>query len=333
MNIKNIKKVELHLHLDGSLRPKSVIDIASKDGIDLPTFDLEEIQKYLTVDEGNKDLVEYLKKFKIPIKVMQSRENLTRVTYELLEDLANDNYIYVEIRFAPHFHTNSGLALDEVIESVIAGIKKAESKFDIKANLLLCIMRHMKVELGYEIVDLAKKYLGEKVCGIDLAGDEFNYPVELFTEVFKVAKNLNIPFTIHSGEASGAESIVGALAVGAKRLGHGIRAYENRILLQELKEKEITLECCPISNLNTQIFRDFHDYPLKTYLNEGIKATINTDNRTVSNTCYQKEVDFLEKYTPLTFDEIMLANRNAIDGAFITETEKKELYKKLGELQ
>lgn len=332
MNIKNIKKIELHLHLDGSLRPESVIDIAKKDGIELPTFELEGIRKYLTVDDGNKDLVEYLKKFDIPVKVMQTRENLTRVTYELLEDLARDNYIYVEIRFAPHLHIQKGLSLEEVVESVIAGIHKAEEKFEIKANLLLCIMRHMNVNLGYEIIALAKKYLGKKVCGIDLAGDEFHYPVELFAEVFKMAKDSNIPFTIHSGEASGAESIIGALAVGAKRMGHGIRAYENRELLNILKDNRITLECCPISNLNTQIFEDFHDYPLKFYLNEGLKATINTDNRTVSNTCYQKEIDFLNSYTPLTIDEILLANKNAIEGAFITESEKKELYKKLGEL-
>ncbi len=331
MDTKKIKKVELHLHLDGSLRPSTVIDIAKKEGIELPSYDEKELIKYLSVDETNKDLVEYLKKFNLPLKVMQTRENLERVTFELLEDLAKDNYIYVELRFAPHLHTKKGLNLSEIVESVNAGIFRAENTYPIKANVLLCIMRHMEVSLGYEIVDLAKKYLGEKVCGIDLAGDEFNYSVTLFKDVFARAKGMDIPFTIHSGEARGPESIVDALSIGAERLGHGIRAFENKELLEKLKENRITLECCPISNLNTQIFHDFHDYPLKTYLNNGLKATINTDNRTVSNTNYQKEIDFLEKYTPLTLEEIYLANKNAIEGAFISKEEKEELLKKLNE--
>lgn len=331
MNIKEIKKVELHLHLDGSLRAQSIIDIAKKDGIELPAYELNELKNYLSVNEHNKDLIEYLKKFDLPLKVMQTKENLKRVTFELLEDLANDNYIYAELRFAPHLHKQKGLSLEEIVESVSAGILEAEKKYPIKANMLLCIMRHMPVDLGYEIVDLAKKYLGQKVCGIDLAGDEFNYSVKLFKDVFKKAQELNIPFTIHSGEARGAESVIDALEVGAKRLGHGIRAYENNLLLQELKIRKITLECCPISNWNTQVFHDFHDYPLKTYLNSGIKATINTDNRTVSDTNYEREINFLEKYTPLTLEEIKLANINAVEGAFISEEEKKELIKKLEE--
>jgi len=159
MDIKNIKKVELHLHLDGSLRPETVLEIAKKDNIKLPTENLEELKKYLKVSEDNKDLVEYLKKFELPLLVMQSAENLKRVTFELLEDLAKENYIYVELRFAPHFHMDKGLSLDEVVESVRAGTVLAEEKYDIKANLLLCVMRHLSEEKGFEIVELARKNL------------------------------------------------------------------------------------------------------------------------------------------------------------------------------
>lgn len=329
MDIKNLKKVELHLHLDGSLRPETVLEIAKKDGIKLPTQSLDELKNYLKVREDNKDLVEYLKKFDLPLLVMQSAENLKRVTFELLEDLAKENYIYAEIRFAPHFHMNKGLSLDEIVESIRAGILLAEEKYKIKANLLLCIMRHLSEEKGFEIVELAKKNLGNKVVGIDLAGDEFNYSVMLFKKVFEKAKQLNIPFTIHSGEARGAESIYEALSIGAMRLGHGIRAYEDEKLLEILKEKKITLECCPISNMNTQVFRDFSIYPLKKYIDNGVKATINTDNRTVSDTNYQKEIEFLDRYTPLTIEEIKLSNLNAVEGAFISKTEKEELIKRL----
>lgn len=329
MDIRNIKKVELHLHLDGSLRPETVLEIAKKDDIKLPTEDLIELKKYLKVSEDNRDLVEYLKKFDLPLLVMQSAENLKRVTFELLEDLAKENYIYAEIRFAPHFHMNKGLSLDEIVESVKEGIVIAEEKYGIKANLLLCIMRHLSEDKGFEIVDLAKRNLGNKVVGVDLAGDEFNYSVMLFKNVFDKARELNIPFTIHSGEARGAESIIEALSVGAARLGHGIRAYEDKKLLEVLRKNKITLECCPISNMNTQVFRDFSVYPLKYYLDSGIKATINTDNRTVSDTNYQKEINFLDRYTPLTVDEIKLSNINAIEGAFISKEEKNELIKRL----
>ncbi len=329
MNLKELKKAELHLHLDGSLRPESVLDIAKKDGIELPTYNLEELVRYLRVEEGNKDLVEYLKRFDIPQLVLQSKKNLERAAYELVEDLANENYIYAEIRFAPHFHLSKGLVLDEVVEAVVKGVKRAEEKYDIQANLLLCIMRHLDPNKGFEIVDLAKRFRNKKVVGIDLAGDEFNYSALLFKEVFAKAKEENIPFTIHAGEARGVESIKEALECGATRLGHGIRAFEKEELLKELREKGIVLECCPISNFDTNAIEDFYKYPLKDYVNEDILACLNTDNRTVSNTNYVKELEFLEKYRPMEEREIKLFTLNAIKGAFISEYEKGKLIEKL----
>lgn len=329
MNIENLKKVELHLHLDGSLRPQTLLDIAEKDNISLPTKDLEEIKKYMMVADNNKDLVEYLKKFELPLKVMQSEENLERIAFELVEDLAKENYMYAEIRFAPHLHTEKGLSLDKVIKSVTNGIERAERNYDIKSNIILCIMRHLNVEKGFEIVNLAKSYMGSKVVAIDLAGDEFNYPVTIFKDVFAKAKENNIPITIHAGEARGYESIVDSIELGASRIGHGVRAYENTNLIQELINKNIFLECCAISNMNTQIFDDFYEYPFKNYLNKGIKVTINTDNRTVSNTNFKKEIEVLEKYNSIDKNEIIKSIKNSIYGAFISDKEKDILLKKL----
>lgn len=329
MNIENLKKVELHLHLDGSLRPQTLLDIAEKDNISLPTKDLEEIKKYMMVADNNKDLVEYLKKFELPLKVMQSEENLERIAFELVEDLAKENYMYAEIRFAPHLHTEKGLSLDKVIKSVTNGIERAERDYDIKSNIILCIMRHLSVEKGFEIVNLAKSYMGSKVVAIDLAGDEFNYPVTIFKDVFAKAKENNIPITIHAGEARGYESIVDSIELGASRIGHGVRAYENTNLIQELINKNIFLECCAISNMNTQIFDDFYEYPFKNYLNKGIKVTINTDNRTVSNTNFKKEIEVLEKYNSIDKNEIIKSIKNSIYGAFISDKEKDILLKKL----
>lgn len=329
MERNKVKKAELHLHLDGSLRPETVLEIAEKDNIELPSRDLDELKKYLKVDEHNKDLEEYLKRFELPLKVMQTKENLKRTSYELVEDLARENYIYAEIRFAPHLHLKKGLSLEEVVEAVIDGVKEAEAKYDIEANILLCIMRHMPEDKGNEILNLAKKFKGNKVVGIDLAGDEAHYSPLIFRKVFEKAKGAEIPFTIHAGEARGVNGILEALVCGPERLGHGIRSYEEERLLEILKDKKITLECCPISNYHTRAIEDFDKYPLKDYLQDGIRATLNTDNRTVSDTNYVKELEFLDRHRALSDEEILKCSVNAVMGAFISEERKAELISKL----
>lgn len=322
------KKAELHLHLDGSLRPESVIDIAKLEKIDIPSYDVDELIKYLRVDSGNKDLVEYLGKFDIPCRVMQSKYSLARTAYELAEDLAEEGYIYAEIRFAPHLHIKGGLKLEEVIEAVLEGLNRAMERYEITCNVLLCILRHQPVQCGGEVLELAKKYSKKGVVGIDLAGDEKN-PASLFEETFREAKEEGIPFTIHAGEALGAESVWEALRLGAARIGHGIRAYEDKELMEYLRDNEVYLECCPISNYQTKVLEDFNNYPLKSYLDYGLKVCLNTDNKTVSNTNYNKEIEFLEGYTPLTEEDICRMAENAIRGAFISRKEKERLLKKL----
>ena len=323
------KKAELHLHLDGSLRPESVIDIAKLEKIDIPSYDVDELVKYLRVGSGNKDLVEYLGKFDIPCRVMQSKYSLARTAYELAEDLAEEGYIYAEVRFAPHLHIKGGLKLEEVIEAVLEGFKRAMERYDITCNLLLCILRHRPVQCGGEVLELAKKYSNHGVVGIDLAGDEKSYPASLFEETFRGAKEEGIPFTIHAGEALGAESVWEALRLGAARIGHGIRANEDKELMEYLRDNEVYLECCPISNYQTNALEDFKKYPLKSYLDYGLKVCLNTDNKTVSNTNYNKEIEFLEAYTPLTEEDICRMSENAIRGAFISREEKERLLKKL----
>ncbi len=325
----NCKKAELHLHLDGSLRPESVIDIAKLENIEIPTYDTDELVEYLRVDRENKDLVEYLKKFDIPCKVMQSSYSLERTAYELAEDLAREGYVYAEVRFAPHLHIKGGLKLEEVVEAVLEGFKRAMERYDISCNLLLCILRHRPIESGRDVLELAKRYSNRGVVGIDLAGDEKSYPASLFEETFREAREAGIPFTIHAGEALGSESVWEAIKLGASRIGHGIRAYEDEELMEYLRDNEIYLECCPISNYQTRALEDFKSYPLKAYLDYGLKVCLNTDNKTVSNTNYNKEIEFLEEYTPLTEEDICRMSENAIRGAFISNEEKERLLKKL----
>lgn len=324
-----MKKVILHLHLDGSLRPETIFELANEGNIKLPADNVEDLKKYLMVGDNNADLKEYLQKFELPLKVMQNRFNLNRIAYELVEDLYKEGVIYAEIRFAPTLHTNEGLSMDEVIKAVMAGINKANLKYGIECRILLCALRHMSVEDAMPLIDLAKKYKSLGVVGLDLAGNEKDFPVEIFTKFFNQAKELEIPFTIHAGEADGAKSVYNAIELGAKRIGHGVRAMEDENLLSIIKEKEIVLEFCPISNIQTNVLENFDNYPIKKFLEMGIKVSLNSDNRTVSNTNYDKERALLKEKFGFTDIDIKKLNKNAIFGAFIDMADKEKLMKKL----
>ncbi len=293
MDLIEGKKTELHLHLDGSLRIKTNIELGEKLSIDI--FEDKAIRKYLKVNKNDKNLADYLKKFEYPLLVMQNKENLERASYELLEDLHYENYDYAEIRFAPHLHQREGLKLHEVLESVLLGSKKASLKYGIDFGIILCIMRHLSKKDAYDVMELAKGYKTKGVVAIDLAGDEKSYSLESFRDIFIKARKENINYTIHAGEAAGWESVKLAIDLGAKRIGHGIRAYENEDVIDEIVEKDIILEICPISNFQTKILKDMRKYPIKYLMEKGVKLSLNTDNRTISDTNLEKEAKFLHE--------------------------------------
>ena len=308
-----MKKVELHLHLDGSLRPSTISELLN--------INLEEAIKLSTVTQKEKSLKEYLNKFDIPLKIMQTKENLIRISKELAEDLLKDNVIYAEIRFAPNKHLKQGLSLDEVVISILKGL----SKVPIKTNLILCMMREDSYKKNLEIINLAKKYLNCGVVGIDLAGNEASYPVNDYKKLFEIAKKEKIPFTIHAGEGNGATSVKNAIILGAKRIGHGIRAIEDESVLDLIKEKDITLEVCPKSNLDTNMYNKLEDHPIKKLFDKKIKITLNTDNRTVSNITLDETYKELKNTFKFSDEEFLIMNKNAIESAFINDKEKQEL--------
>lgn len=308
-----MKKIELHLHLDGSIRPTTISELLN--------ISLEEARKLSTVSQKTNSLKEYLDKFDIPLKIMQTKENLIRVSKELAEDLQKDNVIYAEIRFAPNKHLESGLTLDEVITSILKGLREVP----IKTNLILCMMRGDSFGKNLEIIKYAKKYLGQGVVGIDLAGNEAAYPVNDYKELFDIAKKEGIPFTIHAGEADGALSVINAINLGAKRIGHGVRAIESDEALNLIKEKDITLEVCPKSNLDTNMYTKLKEHPIKKLFDKGIKVTLNTDNRTVSNITLNETYKDLKVTFKFTDEDLIIMNKNAIECAFINESEKQEL--------
>lgn len=314
--LKNMPKVELHLHLDGSL---DIDDIKKEYG-----FTDKIINEKMIASKKCKDLNNYLTKFEFPISIMQTKNELERATINLLNKLKLQNIIYAEIRFAPQFHIKKGLMQEEVVEIVV----NASKKIDIQSNFILCFMRGKdNMKENYETLEIAKKYLKNGVCGVDLAGAEAIYKTNDYEELFKKVNEYKLPFTIHAGEADGPESVKKAIEFGAKRIGHGVRCIEDEELLQELVDKNITLEICPTSNIQTCICEGFADHPISKIYKKGIRVTINTDNMTVSNTSLENEYKNLINQTDLTKEDIIKMNMNSINSAFISNGEKEKLIK------
>lgn len=310
--IHEMKKTVLHLHLDGSLRPKTVYNWLCEENIHA---ELPIIKEKLMVSKDCRNLNQYLEKFDLPIQVLQTEEHLKQATFELYEDLANQNVSYAEVRFAPSLHLNKKLSYNQVVEAAISGLKEAKSKYSINGNLILCCMRgNNNHKQNLETIKIAKQYLGKGICAVDLAGAEGLFPTKNFEDIFVLARELNIPFTIHAGESDGTESIKSALKFGAKRIGHGIRCIEDKELMQELKNKKILLEICPTSNLQTQAVTG--KYPLEEISNSGILVSINTDNNTVSNTDIEQEYNWVLENTNLTFEDLIKMNKNAEEAIF-----------------
>lgn len=308
-----MKKIELHLHLDGSLN----LDYAKKL--------LGKECKNEMCSGNSKNLKDYLDKFSLPIKLLQDADTIETFSYLLGKELVQEDVIYAEVRFCPLFHIEK-ISVDEVIEAVIKGFKRVK---DIKINLIFCMMRNFSFEKNLEIINLTEKYLGNYVVGIDLAGDEANFKTKDFTELFKIIREKKIPFTIHAGEADGAASVMTAIEFGAKRIGHGVRSIENNDVIKKLKENNIVLEICPTSNINTHLYNSIKDNPIDKLRKLGIKVTVNTDNRTVSNTSLNKEYQLLKDNFGYNDDDFLEFNLNAIEAAFISEEEKEALRNKL----
>lgn len=325
--IEQMKKVVLHLHLDGSLRPETVYKWLKEEGKNVT---IEEVQKALMVEKDCRDLTEYLEKFDLPCKMLQTEEHIKQATYELFEDLAKQNVIYAEVRFAPSKHREKGLEYSKIVEAAIEGMNEAKAKFGIDGSLILCAMRGENKQENFKTIKTAKKYLGKGVSGADLAGAEALFPTEDYEDVFDLARHLDVPFTIHAGEADGPESIKEALEFGAKRIGHGVRCLEDAHLVGQLAQEGIVLEVCPISNLQTRATGENH--PIEELYRRGLKVTLNTDNNSVSNTNIIEEYKWVLEHTGLTVEDLKQMNINAIRGILgITPTKIAQLIEQVKE--
>lgn len=320
-----MKYIDLHLHLDGSITADIARKLAKLQNISLPTEDDEELTNMLMYNvRGN--LVEFLKRFDLPLKLLQTYDGLKEATYLILEDMKKAGNIYVELRYAPQLHTQKELTQEDAIKAVLEGINKSS----LKANIILCLMRgEGNEEANLETIELAKKYLVKDggVVAVDLAGAESIFPTAKYRDAFALVKKYDIPFTIHSGESEGPEGVKLAIEYGANRIGHGVRIREDEEVLKLVKERQIPLELCPTSNYLTQAVASFEDYPLKKYMEFGIKVTINTDDPAIEGTHIADEFKLLEKYIGLTKEDELVILNNSIDAAFTSIEVKDELRK------
>ena len=329
MDYKKMPKIDLHCHLDGSLRARTVLDIIKKNELKL-TQDLEVVEGWLTAPLSCNSLEEYLKCFDLPIAVMQKKEDLERVSFELMEDAAMENIKYIEIRFAPQQHTEEGLTTKEIVFSVLSGMKRAEKIYDIKGNYILSCMRHLSSDSAIKIVEDGREFIGKGVVGVDLCGGEEAGFCHKFIEPMKKAKEYGYRITIHAGETGIGENVADAIELlGAERIGHGIFITNSKKAYNLVKEKKIPLEVCPTSNIQTKAVKNYKEHPIYDFYNDGIMVTLNTDNRTVSETTMTEEFVHIKKAFDLKKKEYIKIYLNSVEAAFISEDEKQRLRKYL----
>ena len=330
--ISQLPKVELHCHLDGSLRISSILDIAKKEGIKLPSYNLESLRPYLKAGKKRGTLEDYIKRFDITLSVMQSPKSLKRIAYELIEDVAKENVRYIEVRYSPILHTQRGMTLNTAIESVQKGLKKGEKQYGVKSGIIICGIRHISPEKSLILADLAVRYKNKGVVGFDLAGAEENFPAKEHREAFYLIRNNNINATIHAGEAFGPSSIHQAIhQCGANRIGHGTRLKEDKGLMQYVNDHRIALEICLTSNWQTKSIRSLKYHPAKLYYEQGIRITLNTDNRLISGTTLTNEFMLAHQLFNFTLHDFREITIIAMKSAFIPHQERKKMIKKIAE--
>jgi len=322
--IKSLPKTDLHVHLDGSLRPATVLDLAGAQGVDIPVKDLDGLERL--IDSAMGGLPNYLRVFDTILKVLQTREALERTAFELAETAHNENIRYVEVRFSPSLHEEKGLSSTEIVDAVLRGLKAAGEKYGILSGVILCGIRTISPEESLRLARIAVSYKGRGVVGFDLAGEEKDYPAKDHIDAFHTILNNNVNCTVHAGEGFGAPSIAQAIHYcGAHRVGHGTRLIEDDGLLQYVKDHRIPLEICLSSNVHTGATDTIEAHPFKTYFDLKLRVTLNTDNRLISRTDMTQELDLASRHFALSIYDLRKILINGFKSAFLPHDEKVAL--------
>ncbi len=326
-----LPKAELHVHLDGSLRPETLFELGRERRVEIPAYDVEALADYMLVSDAT-SLEEYLERFDVTLSVLQDAEALERTAYELAVDHADENVRYVEVRFCPLLNTRGGLSVDQVLGAVLKGLRRAETDADVTARVIVCALRTLDPMSSVEMAELAAAYRDRGVCGFDLAGAESGFPVAEHAEAFRLAHDAGVPTTIHAGEGFGPASIRQAVELGhARRIGHGTRLHEDRELVAELRERRIPLEICLTSNVQTGVAASVATHPAGRYLHAGLPITLCTDNRLMSGVTLTDEFRNAEEELGLSWMELSSVARMGFEHAFAEEEVKSELLRRFDE--
>lgn len=325
--IYQMPKIDLHRHLEGSLRLSTLSEIAHQHGVDLPSWSPEELRPYVQVVDDTPDFLGFLAKFKLLRRFYSSREAVMRVAYEAVADAAADNIRYLELRFNPvALALNQGFSFEDVADWVSIATQQAQQDHTIQVRLIVQLGRH-EPQYAHQLAEIAADRQGKGIVAIDLAGDEINYPITPhFVEVFTWARKQGLHVTVHAAEAGGANNAREAVErLGAERIGHGVRAREDLAVMDLLKKRQITLEICPTSNLQTGIVPKLANHPLYSFYQIGIPVTINTDDPSVSNTTLTDEFQVAMRGANVPFRAIPDMILNAARAAFLPNPEKTRL--------
>lgn len=325
--LERLPKAELHVHLDGSLRPGTVWELAQEQDVELPADSEEGIGRWFRQELPERDLIGYLARFDVTTSVMQTPEALERIAFELLADAAAENVWYMEVRYAPILSTKRGLSPRQVVDAVQRGLARGQREHPrTQAYQIICGLRHFEPERALRMAALAVEYKGRGVLAFDLAGAEVDNPAKRFREAFYLVLNANLNVTVHAGEAYGPESIHQALHwAGAHRIGHGVRLREDDDLVEYVRDHRIPLEMCPTSNVQTGAVDSIEEHPIREYFDRGVRVTVNTDNRLMSDTTMTRELALLVEHLGFDLEEIKKLLLNGFKSAFLRYPERKAL--------
>jgi adenosine deaminase len=330
--IRRLPKVALHDHIDGGLRPETILDLGRAQDVELPADNPEDLADWFHRGADRKTLTLYLEGFAVTVAVMQTEAALERVAYEAMQDLAEENVVYAELRFGPSLHTQRGLNLEQVVKAVLRGLERGREETGVQFGLLLCALRDRADSL--EIAELSVAFRDDGVVGFDLAGDEYGHPPKRHLPAFEYIRQKNFNITIHAGEAFGPESIWQAVQMcGAHRIGHGVRLVDDmtvhgtRIekmgtLTSFIRDKRLAMEICISSNIHTGAAQTPDHHPFAIFYRNNFRVCLNTDNRLMSNTSLSNEMLVASRHFNLTLDDLAKLTINAMKSAFITYEER-----------
>ena len=322
--LERLPKTDLHVHLDGSLRPETIHELAERDDVDLAFDSVDAIRRFFVEDLPKRDLVAYLERFDVTTSVMQTQEALERIAFELVEDAAAENVWYMEVRYAPILSTKRGLSPRQVVDAIERGLRRGQDTHRTRAHQIICGLRHFEPERAMRMAALAVEYKDRGVIAFDLAGAERDNPAKWFREAFYLVRDANLNVTVHAGEAYGPESIHQALHwTGAHRIGHGVRLREDPDLMEYVRDHRIPIEMCPTSNVQTGAVPSIELHPIREYFDRDLRVTVNTDNRLMSNTTVTNELALCCDHLDFDLAEIKKLVLNGFKSSFLHYTDRK----------